>query len=192
MIAICCATTDERTFAAGAAHTVRALDEVDSPLLRRHRCGSAEGPYNEMLAAAAARDDLEAVVFVHEGAVVDARVEVMARIRALLEASEHVAAIGAADGVRAREVATADGTLLALSAWAARNLRFDPALAADADASAQDISLRARAEGRRVLAAPLGVVRALPGRVGRAERQGQLDAMVELRRKWEDEALARA
>jgi hypothetical protein len=183
MIAIGCATDDERAFRAGAARTIEAIDDGSSLLLRRHRYESIDVPYNEMLAVAAARDDLEAVVLVHQDAFVEVRQDIPARIRGLLEASPEVAVAGALEGGDPRELTLAHGTLLVLSAWAARELRFDPAVGGSADASANDISLQARTHGRRVIGAQFGVGRLCHKR-DPAGRRRELSAMVALRRKW--------
>jgi hypothetical protein len=182
MIAIGCATTDERAFRAAGALTVEALDEGSSLLLRRHRYESVAVAYNEMLAAARDRDDLEAVVLVHQDAVVEDGRDVLADVREILAASEEVAVVWALDGGRPGEVPPVSGTLLALSPWAARNLRFDPAAAASPDTSALDVALQARAAGRRAVGAPLEVSRAWSPAAPAARRR-ELHAMVELRRR---------
>lgn len=187
MIAIGCATSDERAFRAGAATAIEALDEGDSLLLRHHHCEAIDVPYNEMLATATARDDLDAIVFVHQDAVLDGETSGMVQLRSLFEANPDVAVIGVGDAGSPVDVRTVDGTMLALSAWAARNLSFDPALGGSVDASAQDLSLQARAADRRVLAAPLGVMRPWLDRPEPA-RQRELIATLELKRKWDDQA----
>ncbi len=184
MFAIGCATTDERAFRAGGAQTMQILDEGSSLLLRRHRYDSIDRPYNEMLASAATRDDLEAMVLVHQDAVVDGDGHVLARVRRLLAASPDVAVLGSAEQDRPREVEAVGGTLLVLSAWAVRNLRFDPQLGGSIDASAHDISLQARASGRRVVGAPLGLSRAWRP-AAPAEQRSDLSALASLRRKWD-------
>jgi hypothetical protein len=186
VIAIGCASSDERAFRAGAARTIAALDEGDSLLLRHHRRDVVEA-YDQMLADAAERDGLEAVLLVHQDAVVEPHAHVVARIRGVLAATPEVAVVGVADGSAAREAATVGGTLLALSPWAVRNLRFDPALGGSVDACAHDLSLQARAAGRRVVAAPLGVARTVPD--DPARRRGELSALVELRRKWRQDGV---
>lgn len=184
MIVIGCATNDERAFRSAGAPTIERIAEGSSLLLRRHRYDSIDVPYNEMLETAAARDDLDGLVFVHQDALLDADADVLGRVRRLLTSRPDVAVVGVVDIGRARERTAAEGTLLALSAWAVRKLCFDPALGGSADASAHDFALQARAEGKRVLGARLGVVRRwLPE--SPAARRGQLRAMVALRRKWE-------
>lgn len=184
MIAIGCATTDERAFRAAGARTIGVLDEGSSLLLRRHRYDSIDVAYNDMLAVAAQREDMEAVVLVHQDALTQGGRGAMARIRALLATSPDVAVVGAVDDGSPRELQAVTGTLVVLSPWAVRNLRFDPTVGGSADASAEDISLQARAAGRRVVAAPLGISRASrPAEP--AERRRELGAAVALRRKWE-------
>lgn len=185
MIAVACATNDERAFRAAAAPTMERIAEGSSLLLRRHHCDAVDEPYNEMLSIAGERDDLEAIVLVHQNALTDPASDVLARVRALLATSPEVAVVGSVRDGGPREIAMANGTLLALSAWAARNLRFDPAMGGSPDAGAQDLSLQARAAGKRVLGARLGAECAwVPEDPG--SRRRQLDALVALRRKWED------
>ena len=165
MIAFGCATTSEEEYALYAGPSIRRLAEPDSLLMRRHGYDSIHDPYNEMLAEASARDDLEAVVLPHQDMAIDDP-HFLAKIRALLAASPDVAVIGAAGacevpglpwwegeelrgrveapamvpgGTRldysrgAHEVQAVDGMLLVLSAWAARELRFDRSLAGSLD-----------------------------------------------------------
>ena len=157
MIAIGCVTTDERAFRAHGAVTISTLDEGSSLLLRQHDSERFDGPYNEMLGTAAAREQLEAVVLVHQNAVVVDDDRIAARIRRLLAASSEIAVLGSVAGGAPRETAAVDGTLLVLSPWAVRTLRFDAVAGYSVDACARDISLQARASGQRVVAAPLGV-----------------------------------
>lgn len=185
MIAIGCATKDERAFRRGGARAVETIDDGSSLLLRHHRYESIDAPYNEMLSVAAARDDLEAVVLVHQDAVIDTGYDDLSRsVRMLLGSDANLAVIGAAEIDSPRFGAPdVTATVLVLSPWAVRNLRFDPAIGGSADASAHDIALQAYAGGRRALAAPLGVGRAwAPPQP--SSRRRELSAMVELRRKW--------
>ena len=71
MIAFGCATTDEGEFRAYAAPAIERVAEADSLLMRRHGYESIHEPYNEMLDQAAQRDDLEAVVLLHQDLSID-------------------------------------------------------------------------------------------------------------------------
>jgi Glycosyltransferase like family len=81
------------------------------------------------------------------------------------------------------EVESVDGMLLVLSAWAARELRFDRSLSGALDGYDADICLQARARGRRVVVGDFRVSHY-------TQRQGFLNhgrwvqADVALRRKW--------
>lgn len=95
VISFGCATTDEREYRAYAAPTIEKLSERDSLLMRRHGYDSIHEPYNEMLEQAAEHEDLEAVVLLHQ----DVSIEdgfFLAKVRALLAASDDVAIIGSA------------------------------------------------------------------------------------------------
>jgi hypothetical protein len=188
VIAVGCATTDEQAFRAGGALAMEALDEGDSLLLRRYDRDSVAVSCNEILAMAAGRNDLEAIVLVHEGVVIERAALALALIRRLLVAAPDVAVVGAVDGGYPRDVAAVDGTLLAVAPWVAGELRFDPSVGGSADVCAVDFSLGARAAGHRVVGAHLGVVRA-GLRMTPSVRRRQLRAMVRLRRKWDDDAL---
>lgn len=215
MIAFGCATTSDEEYLAYAAPSVQRVAEPDSLLMRRHGYDSIHQPYNEVLAHAARREDLEAVVLLHQDLTIEDE-SFVAKIRAILAASEEVAVIGVAGarGVRglawwegesygaARspslapggshiqysqgtyEVESVDGLLLVLSAWAARELRFDRELAGPLDGYDMDLCLQARARGRRVVVADLDVSHHVEYE-GFFDRRRWLEAAVALQRKWE-------
>jgi SAM-dependent methyltransferase len=139
--------------------------------------------YNEVLDAVRERDDLEALVLLHEDT------EILAPhlpdiLRAHL-AEPDVAILGAvgARGITglawwdaperhggivetrgllhftdgAHDVDTVDGLFMALSPWAVRELRFDARSYAGFDAYDADICAQARAAGRRVVAEELPI-----------------------------------
>lgn len=193
MIAFACVTTDERAFRAGAAQTIERVSENSSLLLRRHRRDSLDEALNEMLVEAAGQGDLEAVALLRQDVHVGAT-DRLARVRALLAASPDVAVIGttsewAADPSRAsREVELVDGTLFVLSAWAARELRFDPDAGGSLDACAMDVCLQARAAGRRVIATDLRATLVEPLEQP-ADRSAGLRAAVAVRRRWAVETM---
>lgn len=184
MIAFGCATTDERAFRAGGARAIEAIDEGDSLLLRRHRYDSIDVPLNDMMATAASLHELEALVLVHQDAVLETPGGLLESIRDLFGADRSVAVIWGAEPSSARgEGEEPTATLLALSPWAVRNLRFDPDMGGSADASAHDVALQARAAGYRALALPLAVSRSSAPQEPLLRRR-ELEARVELRRKW--------
>lgn len=181
--------------------------------MRRHGYDSIQEPYNEMLAEAAAEDDLEAVVLFHQDVSIEDEL-FLDKVRALLAASEEVAVIGSAGAVDipaglawwegscrghtespvmvpggnvetyARgnfEVEAVDGMLLVLSAWAARELRFDPNLA-PLDGYDIDICLQARARGRRVVVGDFQI--AHYAQRDFLDHRRWVGAAVSLRRKW--------
>jgi hypothetical protein len=95
VLAFGCATTSAEKYFAYAAPTIERVAESDSLVMRRHGFDTIHQPYNEMLAAAAERDDLEALVLLHQDLSIGDP-HFVDRIRALLAADEHVAVIGAA------------------------------------------------------------------------------------------------
>lgn len=218
MIAFGCATTDEGEFRAYAAPAIERVAEADSLLMRRHGYPSIHQPYNEMLDQAAQRDDLEAVVLLHQDLSIDDE-SFVEKVRGILAASPDVAIAGAAgasgvtglawwEGAESHgyfespvlvpggsrivysrgvhEVDSVDGMLLVLSAWAARELRFDEALAGPLDGYDMDICLQARARGRRVVAGGLRVSHYTTYE-GFFDRARWIRAAVALRRKWSSE-----
>jgi len=215
MIAFGCATTDDKQFRAYAAPSIERIAEADSLLMRRHGCDSIHEPYNEMLDEAAQRQDLEAIVLLHQDLSIDDD-DFMTKVRGVLAASPDIAIIGAA-GARdvsglawwegreshghfdspllvpggsrmvysrgVHEVDSVDGMLLVLSAWAARELRFDRDLAGPLDGYDMDICLQARARGRRVVAGGLEVSHYTTYE-GFFDRRRWVRAAVALQRKW--------
>ena len=140
--------------------------------------------YNEVLDAVRDRDDLEALVLLHEDTEIlgtDLPERVLGRL-----AEPEVAILGSvgargvtglswwhaperfggivesrgllhfSDGVA--EVDTVDGLFMALSPWSVRNLRFDDDSYVGFDAYDADICAQARAAGKRVLAEELPIV----------------------------------
>jgi Glycosyltransferase like family len=81
------------------------------------------------------------------------------------------------------EVDSVDGMLLVLSAWAARELRFDGELSGALDGYDMDICLQARARGRKVVAGGLQVSHYTTYE-GFFDRARWIRAAVALQRKW--------
>lgn len=214
MIAFGCATTSEEEYLAYAAPAVERHAEPGSLTMRRHGYDSIHEPYNEMLVEAASRDDLEAVVLLHQDLTIEDE-SFLAKVRAILAASEEVAVIGVAGAREVRglawwegesygaahsprlvpggshlqysygafEVESVDGLLLVLSAWAARELRFDHELAGPLDGYDMDLCLQARARGGRVVVADLAVSHHVAYE-GFFDRRRWVEAAVALQRKW--------
>jgi Glycosyltransferase like family len=81
------------------------------------------------------------------------------------------------------DVDAIDGSLIAFSPWAVRNLRFDMRFAESFFGYDSDISLQARACGKRVVVADLWLVHDSIGKI--AERRGSwVRAAIEFDRKW--------
>jgi SAM-dependent methyltransferase len=140
--------------------------------------------YNEVLDAVRDRDDLEALVLLHEDTEI-LGTELPSIVRRRL-AERDVAILGAVGGRDvtglawwnapqrfggiaetrgilhfsdgAEDVDTVDGLFMALSPWTVRNLRFDEDAYDGFDAYDADLCAQARAAGRRVLAEELPIV----------------------------------
>jgi Glycosyltransferase like family len=193
-----CSILHPETYERYAQRGVELAREADSLVLEHAAAGSVARSYNLMLEQAAAHDDLEALVLVHEDAeIVDPGF--CSKLRRALGADD-VAIAGCVGSVGARgiawwegsvtwdafvrcyrevgdgevpelswngeslppsvslgEVDTLDGFVLALSPWAVRELRFDESLD-PRHGYDFDICKQARAAGRTVVAADLGVI----------------------------------
>jgi hypothetical protein len=108
MIAFGCATTDEEEYRRRAAPSIARLAEPSSLLMRRHGFDSIHAPYNEMLAEAAGRNDLEALVLIHQDLSIDED-GFLAKVRGLLATRPEVAVIGAAGARGVRGLAWWEG-----------------------------------------------------------------------------------
>lgn len=185
MIAFVVAVADRARYEAVAAPAIERVREADSPVLAVDGGTAPALALNDALDELAVMPDLEAVVIVHEDvALLD--LDTAAIVRAAF-ADPDVALVGAVgaqgvaslawwDGVgfgnagtphvaggRVHGVAAAgavdalDGVVLCLSPWAARTLRFEPALAADFHGYDIDLCFQARHHGRRVEVVELAV-----------------------------------
>lgn len=178
MIAFGCAVSDPDTFERVAMPSIERLAEPDSLLLTRVGCDSIQEPYNEMLAEAGARTDLEALILMHQDLELTDD-SLLRRIRPLLRerGTGVIGLLGTRDTMLhrwtspanvygramtvgfdpehyssgAHEVELVDGTLLVLAPWVVRQLRFDEALAEDFHGYDVDLCLRVRARGGRVI-----------------------------------------
>jgi hypothetical protein len=198
MILFGTAVTDLETYDRCAAPGIRFAAEPDSEVVAHQSAGSLFRNYNLLLDQAAAHDDLEAVVLVHQDAeIVDP--EFCDKIRRALSDPE-VAIVGCAGAVGVRgiawwegavtwasfshryrelgggefpalswlpgevpsfartgEVDSVDGFVMAVSPWAARNLRFDESLG-KLHGYDFDFCMQARAAGKKVVTADFRVV----------------------------------
>ena len=177
-------------------------------LVRRHQSSIFEA-YNSILDEARELPDLEGVVLLHEDVELRGRVDEVLR-REL--ADETVAVVGAIGGrgvngvrwVRSDEtfgyapdsywgendhgrgdhdVDIVDGLFLALSPWAAANLRFDEATFSGFHGYDADICMQARAAGRRVRVAELPLFHHTKGGFGDVAEHRRVDDR--FRKKWD-------
>ena len=139
--------------------------------------------YNEVLDAVRDRDDLEALVLLHEDTeVTDPRFASLVRRHVADDDVAVVGTVGARGitglswwegdcygrvletrgvidfGGGTHDVETVDGLVMALSPWAVRNLRFDDAAYEGFDAYDADFCAQVRAAGKRVVVTELPVV----------------------------------
>ena len=164
--------------------------------------------YNEVLEAFAERDDLEALVLLHEDVeIVDT--SFLAKVRKRLGDDPDIAVIGVvgARGVKGlswweadtygrcletrglvdfgggfHDVDVVDGLLMVLSPWAVRNLRFDSESFSGFHGYDLDMCLQARAAGKRVVVDDLGVIHYTKGGYGDSDAFLRNDSA--LVRKW--------
>ncbi len=196
MIAFGCSIISPDAFQSYAEVGIRRAREADSDVFALQAAGSIFRSYNLILDLAAAREDLEALVLVHEDAeIVDA--SLCEKIRSALSDPE-VAVVGCAGAVgvrsiawwdgsavgsvalripgfggvevpgvpsnggeprgraRSGEVDTVDGTMIAISPWAVRNVRFDESLGPHWGYDF-DYCLQVRAARRKVVVADITV-----------------------------------
>lgn len=214
MIAFGVCVADEARFARCALPGLRRVAEPDAQIATVTSDSSIFEAYNEVLDGLAAREDLEALVLLHDD------VELLdpafcSKLRARL-ADPGVAIVGAigARGIeslewwryetagRVREtrglvdfgagpadVDVVDGLLLALSPWAARTLRFDAERFSGFHGYDADLCCQARAAGRRVVVEDLALHHHTKGGYGDVEAFRVADAT--WRAKWRPVAAGR-
>jgi hypothetical protein len=207
MIAFAACIGSEEKFRLLAQPGLRKVCEPDSLVAEVITDSSIFTAYNEVLDAFAERDDLEALVLLHEDLeIVDS--DFCAKLRRRL-AEPDVAVIGVigARGVtglawwegegRGRcletrglvdfgggrhDVDSVDGLLLVLSPWAVRNLRFDDETFSGFHGYDADICFQARAAGMRVVVEELAVVHHTKGGYGDMDSYRACDRA--FRAKW--------
>jgi GT2 family glycosyltransferase len=211
VIAFGSAITSPETYERFALPGIRRVQEPDSPLLSRSGYDSIQRPYNEILDEAAALDDLEALVLVHQDLELTDR-GFLANMRRLL-AQPGVGVVGMA-GARAisglgwwegevyggcfapgfsgrfsigsHEVEMVDGALLVLAPWVVRTIRFDETFSSDFHGYDVDFCLQARAAGGRVIVTDIGYHHDWTKDPG-DDRERWTAASIRLSRKWEPE-----
>src|SRR4051794_27373776 len=155
----------------------------DDLVIEAEHSESIFAAYNEVLDAVGDRDDLEALVLLHEDTeVTDPGLGDVLRAHLADPDVGVVGAVGARGieslswwtaetfgriretrgvldfGGGTHDVDTVDGLVMCLSPWAVRNLRFDDESYAGFDAYDADFCAQVRAAGKRVLVAELPVV----------------------------------
>jgi hypothetical protein len=119
MIAFGCSITDRETYERCAEPGIRLAAEPDSEVLALASAGSIFRSYNILLERAAARDDLEALVLVHQDAeIVDPGF--CEKLRQAL-ADPEVAVVGCAGAVGVRSIAYWEGSVT----WASFTHRYE-------------------------------------------------------------------
>jgi Glycosyltransferase like family len=207
MIAFACCVGSPDKFREYAQPGLRKVCEPDSLVAEVTTDSSIFTAYNEVLDAFAERDDLEALVLLHEDVeIVDT--DFCAKIRTHMADPDMavVGAIGARNvrglawweaqpfgrclenrrlidfGGGVHDVDVVDGLLMVLSPWAVRNLRFDHESFQGFHAYDVDFCLQARAAGKRVVVEDFALVHYPKGGYGDREAFTRNDEI--LSRKW--------
>ena len=207
MIAFAACVGSEEKFRSFAQPGLRLACEPDSLVAEVTTDSSIFSAYNEVLDALAPRDDLEAIILLHEDLeIVDS--DFCGKVRRRL-AEPDVAVVGVvgATGVTSlawwegsgrgrclesrglvdfgggrHDVDSVDGLLLVLSPWAARNLRFDEDTFTGFHGYDADICFQARAAGKRVVVDEIAVVHHTKGGYGDRDAYAACDRA--FRSKW--------
>jgi hypothetical protein len=222
VIAFGAAMEDDEAYRRYAMPGIERAKEADSEVYAFAAAGPIPRSYNLVLDMAAGRDDLEALVLVHQDIEL-ADPDLCAKVRAAL-AEPDVAVVGSAGATGVSgiawwegsvsaapalhrynehgsgelpafswlqaapapaEVETLDGSLLVLSLWAVRNVRFDEALRLGYGFDL-DFCRQVRAAGRRVMTADLRTIRHRPLEVVREEEHMVwVEAHISLAEKWD-------
>lgn len=215
MIAFAACVGSEEKYRTLAQPGLRMACEPDSLVAEVTTDSSIFTAYNEVLDAFADRDDLEALVLLHEDLeIVDS--DFCGKVRRRL-AEPDVAVLGVigARGVTSlawwegegrgrcletrglvdfgggsHDVDSVDGLLLVLSPWAVRNLRFDEERFSGFHGYDADICFQARAAGRRVVVDEIAVVHHTKGGYGDVAAYAACDRA--FRAKWDLDPAAAA
>jgi 2-polyprenyl-3-methyl-5-hydroxy-6-metoxy-1,4-benzoquinol methylase len=207
MLAFASVIGSQEKFRRFAAPGIGRVSEPDAVVAEYTDATSMCTAYNEVLDAFAARDDLEALVLLHDDTeILDP--EFCAKVRRRM-ADEDVAVVGVvgAQGIRSLEwwngtgrgrvketrgdidfggmgedVDAVDGLLLVLSPWAVRNLRFDADRFDAFHGYDVDFCFQARAAGRRVVVDDIELFHHTKGGYGDEDAFRRADAA--FREKW--------
>jgi Glycosyltransferase like family len=181
MIAFATAVSDRRTYTEVALPGIERVADPGALIVSRRGRGSVQRPYNEMMDVAAARDDLEALVLIHQDLELldDSLPE---RVRRAFEEPDvgllgvlgarlsklHIwltpeRPFGYAIGPNPRklknphissgvhEVDILDGALIVAAPWVVRAIRFDERLSTHFHGYDIDISRRVAAHGGKIV-----------------------------------------
>jgi GT2 family glycosyltransferase len=202
MIAFAACVGSEEKFRRFALPGIRLASEPDSVVAEVTTDSSIFSAYNEVLEALADRDDLEALVLLHEDTeIVDSAFCEKVR-RRLAEPDVAIVGVVGARGVRslawwegegfgrvvetrgvvdfrpgAHDVDSVDGLMLVLSPWAVRNLRFDAERFSGFHGYDADLCFQARAAGKRVVVDEIAVVHHTKGGYGDLDAYRATDAV---------------
>lgn len=177
MIVFGTAVSDRATYERFALPGIRRAAEPNSVVLANEGYDSIQRPYNMLMEEAGARDDLEALVLLHQDFELTDD-SLVRRIRPLL-ADRRAGLVGSLGGrgvslhrwtettdlygtavipggarrfsSGAQRVDVVDGSLLVVAPWVVRALRFDEALAENFHGYDIDLCLRVRAMGGAVI-----------------------------------------
>jgi hypothetical protein len=128
MIAFACAVTDADLYRRYAEPGIRRAAEPDSEILPRASAGTVFRSYNVLLDEVADRDDLEALVLVHQDAeIVDS--DLCEKLRRAF-ADPEVAVVGCAGAIGVRSIAWWEGSIT----WGGFTHRYDEWGGGDIDA----------------------------------------------------------
>ncbi len=119
MIAFGCSITAPDVYARCAEPGLRLAAEPSSQIIANAAAGSLARSYNLIMSQAAERDDLEALVLVHQDAEIVDR-DFCAKLRAAL-AEEDVAVVGCVGAIGVRSIAWWEGSVT----WASFTHRYD-------------------------------------------------------------------
>lgn len=212
MIAFGTAIASEAEYRSFGLPGIRRVAEPDSLILARAGDGSLQAAYNRILDEAGAHRELEALVLLHEDVEIADPELMWKLRRRIAELDVAVVGVIGARGVRSlawweadclgrvaapafvstgviehpadlpQDVDVVDGLFMALSAPAARRLRFDEAFADDFHGYDVDLCFQARALGLRVVVDDLAVIHHATW----APRFGEewVRSAVALKRKW--------
>jgi GT2 family glycosyltransferase len=211
VIAFGCPIADEDEYARYGRPSIERLREPDSLVIEKRGYDSIQEPYNEILDEASARDDLEAVVLLHEDTEIrEPRLADVIRWHLRDPAFGVLGAIGSR-GVRsldwwhapqvghapiplihsdtleygqgAQRADMVDGYLMVVSAPVARRVRFDPAGKSDFHGYDVDFCFRVRARGYSVVVDDIEAAHWSRGSLADGRRWGR--AAARWRRTWD-------